>query len=271
MRRHLSSLPSGGLQARSRIPARGCPSARRPWVVLGLLAAHLATSPAQAADVVHFQSGTSSRVFLRGYESGKFKVMTAAGDSVEHKAATVRKIELEKPLKASIEPRAGKRIEDALIEGFDNGMLSFSAEGRKQTKPLLTLRTIDIEMSFDRTLDDLSAPVISHGESVDLPSKIAKGHVTVVHFHSPDVVASLRQGSYLARLANDSGGKLVALRIVSSDWSSEAYQQHKIKSLPQFWFYNANGDLAVKLTDRFTEEDIDAALETAGYHLRRRD
>jgi hypothetical protein len=36
-----------------------------------------------------------------------------------------------------------------------------------------------------------------------------------------------------------------------------------IKSLPQFWFYSRSGRLLKKLTDRFTEADIDEAFKEA--------
>jgi hypothetical protein len=248
MRGPLSSLTAAWLQALTRT---------------ALLAA-LANPAAQAAETVHVQGGGSARVLLRGYENGVFSAIAADGSQAEYKVAAVRSIEFDEPLKVSIEPRAGRSLEAALLSGLQNGMLTYSVDGKPQTKPLLTIRKIRPEVSFDRTLNDLAAPPVSRGEVVDLRSLIATGKTTVVHFHSAEVISSVRQGGYLSRLAGESQGRLVLHRIESGGWSDPILQQNGVKSLPQFWFYSPAGQLVLKLTERFTEADIDDSLAKAG-------
>jgi len=36
-----------------------------------------------------------------------------------------------------------------------------------------------------------------------------------------------------------------------------------LKTLPQFWFYTPKGELSQRLAERFTESDLEKALESA--------
>ena len=105
--------------------------------------------------------------------------------------------------------------------------------------------------------------VISHGEVVDIESKLKRGVVNVVHFHLPGVVSSVRQGTYVESLAAKRSNRMVVLKLDLPGFDAPVCDELRIKSLPQFWIYDGNGKLVKKLTDRFTEADIDAALKSA--------
>ena len=105
--------------------------------------------------------------------------------------------------------------------------------------------------------------VISHGEEVDIASKLKKGMINVVHLHLPSAVASVREGNYLDALASKRANNMVVRKVMIPDFEAPICAALKIKSLPQFWIYDAQGKLVKKLTDRFTEGDIDAALKEA--------
>lgn len=104
---------------------------------------------------------------------------------------------------------------------------------------------------------------ISHGDAVDLEQSLSKGKVNVVHFHMASIHSSIRQGNYIETLVDKSRGRAVIRRIDIPDWNAPVCSDMDIRSLPQFWFYSRSGKLLKKLTERFTEADIDAALKMA--------
>lgn len=114
-----------------------------------------------------------------------------------------------------------------------------------------------------REVADPEVRVISRGEAVDIGGSLAKGTVNVVHFNLPSVLSSVRQGGYIAAMASRSKGRFVVARVDIADWNSPICGALDLKSLPQFWFYSRSGRLTRKLTARFTEADIDAALKEA--------
>lgn len=118
-----------------------------------------------------------------------------------------------------------------------------------------------------REMDSPGVDVISRGEDVDVESKLKKGVVNVVHFHYAAAHSSVRQGNYVAVLARKSGGRIAVSQIVVKDWDAPVCQAKEIKALPQFWFYSRSGKLVKKLTERFTESDIDAAMKQAMQQL----
>ncbi len=91
----------------------------------------------------------------------------------------------------------------------------------------------------------------------------------MIHLHCDALVASTRQGNYADALAGDSHGKIVLKRVAipvvngEPDWNSPVAKRFGITSVPQFWFYGKTGKPIKRLTDRFAEEDIDAAFKSA--------
>ena len=108
-----------------------------------------------------------------------------------------------------------------------------------------------------------NAKIISQGETVDVDTAIQKGVVNIVHFHLTQSLASTREGNYVEALTRKSGGRIVLLRIVIADWKAPICKDLGLESLPQFWFYSPSGAQSGKLTQRFTESDIDEALSKA--------
>lgn len=114
-----------------------------------------------------------------------------------------------------------------------------------------------------REMESSGVAVISRGEDVDIESRLKAGAVNVIHFHYAAAHSSVRQGNYIEMLARKSNGRVALLRIVVPNWDAEICKAKEVKALPQFWFYSRSGRLTKKLTDRFTESDIDAAMKQA--------
>ena len=111
--------------------------------------------------------------------------------------------------------------------------------------------------------DDSASQIISHGEVVDVEASIRKGYVNIVHFHMPRTVSSIREGNYIQALSKKRSNRLVVWKVVVPDFHAPVCSGLGLKSLPQVWVYDAQGRLVKKLTDRFTEGDIDAAIKSA--------
>jgi hypothetical protein len=105
--------------------------------------------------------------------------------------------------------------------------------------------------------------VISRGEDIDIDRALDKNMVNVVHFHLSSSLASVRQGGYLSSLAAKRESRFVVKRIEIPDWKVPICRARDLRSLPQFWFYSRSGRLVTKLANRFTDSDIEAALEQA--------
>ena len=114
-----------------------------------------------------------------------------------------------------------------------------------------------------REMDSPGVAIISRGEDVDIESQLRRGLVNVIHFHYAAAHSSVRQGNYIEMLARKSNGRITVSRIVVPGWDAPICVKKELKALPQFWFYSRSGRLTKKLTDRFTESDIDAAMKQA--------
>lgn len=111
--------------------------------------------------------------------------------------------------------------------------------------------------------DETSSGIISRGEVVDVSASLRKGYVNIVHFHMPGALTSVREGNYIQALSKKPLNRLVVWKVQVADFQAPICGAMEIKSLPQFWFYDTRGNLVKKLTDRFTEGDIDAAIKSA--------
>ena len=112
-------------------------------------------------------------------------------------------------------------------------------------------------------MEEDQTSVISHGEEVDIDAFLKKGYVNIVQFHYRKSLASVREGNYIDAIAAKKTNRLVVLKVVVSDFNSPICKALNIQGFPQFWFYNMQGRLVKRLTDRFTEGDIDAAIKDA--------
>jgi hypothetical protein len=112
-----------------------------------------------------------------------------------------------------------------------------------------------------REVTSTAVQTISHGENVDIEQSLKKDVVNVVHFHLSSIHSSVRQGNYVETLAGKSRGRVVLRRLDIPDWKAPVCASLELTSLPQFWFYSRSGRLVKKLTERFTEADIEAALK----------
>jgi len=254
------------------------------------------------ADLLTLQDDTAVQGSFQGFSNRRFQFKTDDGVTRSDYAVDVKSIVLESPVRVSLS-LAMKAYDSVVFFRFDHNTLRFRKEGVLLTEPVIMLKRLDVlgpvvlppsppaaagpeqdpavttrieePRKPPSTRDYKGAgkwhmveadktPVISHGETVDIDSSLRKGIINVVHFHYPQAVGSVREGNYLQGLMARHPYRLVVLKVVVQDFRAPICVALNLKTLPQFWFYSANGRLVKKLTDRFTEGDIDAALKEAG-------
>jgi hypothetical protein len=215
-----------------------------------------------ALDTLIPTAGPKLEGLFLGYEGGAFQLLDKDQKTVKQLVAATLVLRLDPPREITVTPRAGKP-ETMELQRFEKGQFFFIRNGVEAPRPLSLVKRIEVPFSAQGNVDDLSAQVISRGEAPPAEALAEAGRTTIVHFHYPKSVASMRQGSLVATLARDSRGAVALRKIEVPDWNAPVVQQYDLKSLPQFWFYNARGELVTRLVDRFTDEDLAAALRGA--------
>lgn len=220
-------------------------------------------APAFGVDTLVLKDETSCEGLFEGYKSKRFFFQPKAGKKLRKAVADVVSLVLDPPSKVIVKPRAGKKTDAWTLKSYGSSGFVFDQGGKEVVKKALDITKIELGLDFGRKEIDDVATVISEGEEVDIDEYIEKGVGTIVHFHSPDIVSSVRQGTFVTTLVRDSRGKLALLKIEMPSWDSPVAKQHGITSAPRFRFYNRQGKLVEELTERFTEADIEAAVKKA--------
>lgn len=227
----------------------------------------LLTSPTLFADTLEPTAGTPSTGFFLSYDNGKINFMNAETKTLHVSPSGVRRVVLDKPLKATLESKT-KRGEKAeiVVTGFEMGSFAIERGGKAEKIPLQTISELRVdEIANKRTTDQLQiGNIISRGSEISLMDAVEQGKVTIIHFHQPDAISSERTGNYVATLERQSKGKIIVKKVIVRDTTAPVARQWLVATLPQFWIYGKDGKLSSKLTDRFTEGDIDAAVKKAG-------
>ena len=145
----------------------------------------------------------------------------------------------------------------------------FEQDSRETRLPGAQVAAIDMELDFGRVMKQGAAPA-DEEEAVDIESLAEPGLTTIVHLHPVGegfepvgLMASTRSGNYLAGLEKKYRGRVVVKKVDITSWDCPTAKKYNITALPQFWFYDSTGALSEKLTERFTTDDIDAALKKA--------
>lgn len=261
----------------------------RPWLLLMALGLVSVAS----ADTLTLKNGTVLTGELLGFSDRKFEFRTDSGAVRREYAVNVVGVQPDAPIRVSIQ-LLQKNYDDVQMIKLERNTLCLGRETQQVSEPVILLKRMSVlrpprkaeaetappagEPTEDRTqqptregagtgkwgqiVEDKSS-VISRGEVIDLDSKLKRGVVNVIQFHYPKAVSSVRDGNYLEGLASRQKNRLVLMKVVVQDFSAPICEAMDLKTLPQFWFYSPGGKLVKKLTDRFTEGDIDTAIREA--------
>lgn len=221
-------------------------------VIVGLL---LLTGWVVQADELGLAGGQVVTGQFMGFKDHQFIFQGEDGKERRDYVIGVKWMKVD-PVKVRVE-FMGERMEDVEFLGYEDFKVKV---GGKEASAMMLRR---MDLAFDsRRVEGGVVEVISHGEEVDIGKALRKGKVNVVFFHYPEAHSSIRQGNYLEVLARQNRG-VVILKVVVTGWDVPVVKANEMKSLPQFWFYSGSGRLVRKLTERFTEEDMEGALREA--------
>jgi len=250
------------------------------------------------ADTLTLQNGQTMKGRLTGFSERKFTFATADGSTYSGYPLDIKTIVPDAPLKVSVK-FSMKQYDSAEFIQFDQNTLRLRKNQQTLAEPVMFLKTMQCIAPADpdrppqtetnvsdpasprpdmeeapkprswqradkwREVEEDRSTVISRGEEVNIDAALKRGFVNVVQFHHPRSLASVREGNYIQALASKRSNRVVLLRVVVQDFKAPILVAQNIQGLPQFWVYSAQGKLIKKLTDRFTEGDIDAAIKEA--------
>lgn len=206
-----------------------------------------------------------------GYAKGRvqFQEWTAT-EPLQMELRRVERLKIAKPspVKYTLSG-APKKTLTAPFLGIKNGAFLF-ADGADELRYFSRqIGRIEVKIDYQAFMAEAqqAAGEGEGGDDQDGPLRardmVVDNQVTVIHFHHDGSAASTRQGNLAQRLCDDSRGAATYVRVLVKDGDDPVAQANKLRSLPQFWFYDRRGELSGKLAERFTEEDISKAFEEA--------
>ena len=195
-----------------------------------------------------------------GFRNYRFVFQERGGKEREEYAAAVRNLRVDPPVRVAAKLVAGS-MDDVLFAGYEKFNVRLIRNGREFDEPATLIKQVDMAFDVQHTVESPGVYVISHGEEVDIDKALTAGRINVVFFHFPEAHSSVRQGNYIELLARQSQGRVVVQKIIIANWQAPICKALQLTSLPQFWFYSPSGRLIKKLTERFTEADIDDAFK----------
>ena len=228
-------------------------------------------SVAALADSLRAGGKSYSGMFA-GYAKGQvqFQEWTAT-EPLQMELRRVERLKIAKPspVKYTLSG-APKKILTAPFLGIKNGAFLFAAGDDELRYFSRQIGRIDVKIDYQAFMAEAQRAAAGKGDDDDdqdgplrARDMVVDNQVTVVHFHHDGSAASTRQGNLAQRLCVDSRGAATYVRVLVKDGDDPVAQANKLRSLPQFWFYDRRGELSGKLAERFTEEDISKAFEAA--------
>lgn len=223
-----------------------------------------------AADTLQTGGKTLAGVFA-GYEKGRvlFQEWTAA-EPQELECRRVERLKISKPTSVKYTMSgAPKKVLTSAFLGYKNGFFLFQDGDEDRRHYARQIGKIEVKIDYQTFMAEAQRAAAGKDGAGDeaVPVRAAEmvvdNQVTLIHFHHEGSAASTRQGNFAQRLCEESRGAASYIRVLVKDGDDPVAKANKLRSLPQFWFYDRDGELSSKLADRFTEEDISKALQTA--------
>ncbi len=217
------------------------------------------------ADELVLKGGTRIAGTFDGFKNDRISFATLEGQKTQRPLMQVDSLTVDPAAKVSVKPRTGKKMADVKIAAYTNRTFFIEQNGRTVKLPSTTISMIEMELDFSRAMalqaekETPPAP----DEDVSIESLVKTGAVTIIHFHMPNVIASVRQGSYAQGLADQSHGRIKLAVITLDGFDSPAATKYQITSVPQFWFCNIRGKIVRKLEGQFEESEIDKGIRDA--------
>lgn len=241
-----------------RLPHASAARAAAGALLLVLLAA---PSP-RAEDVLTLASGETLTGTFGGFSGSQF--LFTVGEAEARKVQTIKiaAMTLAPALEARLKRRGGRNADDLTLTGYTKPNFQFKGPDGAISVPAGQVVSIEVLDTLQRSMRHLADrerredPAPDNG-TFTLPT----GRAAVVHFHMESVVSSQRQGQYARTLAAKHDAAYLRLQV--RDWTDPVATRYQITSAPQFWFYDKEGRETARLTERFTDSDLEQAFRDA--------
>lgn len=221
----------------------------------------LAASPLYASDSITIGTNSHNGVFQQ-FKNNRFYFQPEKDKTVSIMQAAVVSLVLDPPANVSVKPFGRKTIDKIKFKAYTDKKFIFEEEGKEIV--ITKVSSIEMGLDFSRSMQLTKEADKEEPADIDLEKAVTPGAVTVVHFHLPDLMPSVRQGNYIEKKATESKGKIRFIRISFTSWEDPKMKKYNVETLPQFWIYDRKGKLYKKLIERFTAEDLDSAVLEAG-------
>lgn len=232
---------------------------RTRTALTAMFAAIACTAAAMAADSLVLTSGERLAGTFRAYRSGQFEFAPATGKVQRVPLIKVETLALSPVVQVNVKRRGGRNLENVPLHGYQKPNFTVENAAAPLNLPASQVASIEAIDTLARSMDHMeedqpAAPAIGPDFKLPLPSNTA----AIVHFHMDGVVSSVRQGNYARQLA--AKRQVPFVRINVSGWDDPVARHYGITSVPQFWFYDREGNRTRMLTERFTDADIESAV-----------
>lgn len=228
-----------------------------------ILAVLMISVTAWATDTIVIK-GESFEGRFKAFKADRFYFEPDDGKKIHELRANVDSLTLDPVANVSFKERGKKKQEGRKFKGYEKPDFIFLQSGTEMRVPAAKVSMVDLGLDFRTPSQYIGGTLLSpNTEDFDLAQHLSTNHVTVVHWHMDGITSSMRQGNYLMELCKKNRRKAEFLRIDVKDWSNPVVKKFKLDSIPQFWFYGSDGGLIAKLTERFTDAEVDSAFKSA--------
>lgn len=221
-------------------------------------------------ETITLKGGQIHNGTFESFKADRFYFQPKDANKINERSIRVESLNLDPPAKVIVKPRGSTPIEGLKLIKYEKSQFLFDDNGKQILMPASKINSINTVLDLNREMhrtdentDAANSP--TNNKIHDVSAYVKTGMITVIHFHMDSVMSSVRQGSYLKSLAQEKNNKknTHVVKISFTDNNSPSLKKYGITSIPQFWFYNRNGNLVEKLIGRFTDEDICSAFEKA--------
>lgn len=176
----------------------------------------------------------------------------------------VERLRVDQPVRVTVAYSKNVRQKlPVILHGYRKGEFELESDGKRIMVPDWRISQLEAKIEIrdfmrrrDEALQGDNASTLFQVEE-----HLQAGQANVVHFHQVGSISSERQGNFLQRLCAANAKKVAYHQVqVAPQPDDPNMKGHNLKSLPQFWFYNSEGKLQERLVERFTETDLEKAL-----------
>lgn len=205
-----------------------------------------------------------------GYKNGIFSFEPSGSRKFSKDKMFVKSLKLDPPNRISIKLRGKEKMENVILLGYEDKEFIILNNGKEERYKESDVTIIDMGLDFRRMGFDsgIKEEAICE-EEFSITNVLKKGKITVIHFHMPENVVSFKTGNFLNAIASQKS-KLHITTVELKGWDDPVARKYEIISVPQLWFFDLEGNLVLKLIDKFTPVDIENAIKQVEEYIKKK-